>query len=62
MVMVTTYSLVVIIQVPPFGKRPVAGRVAASAIPHSSLSFRMASVTCADSIISVEHTPDQERE
>jgi hypothetical protein len=40
-------------QIPAFGKWPRAGTVAASAIPHRSLSFRMVPVTGADSIISL---------
>src|SRR5690242_6155559 len=49
-------------QIPSFSKWPLAGTVAVSAIPHDFLSFRMAPVRCADSIISAENTPDLERE
>lgn len=47
-------------QIPAFSIWPHADSVAASAISHCSLSFRLASLTCADSILLAEITPDTE--
>jgi hypothetical protein len=49
-------------QIPAFSKWPLAASMAVSAISHNSLSSRMVSVTCVDSIISAENTPNPDRE